>query len=224
MMNDYRLRWYHRLLSFLKPIRIQTISSLYHPQLDLELYRNEIILGTPAALYSVGRSYAPFLKAYKRIGHHLPQVNHFLLLGTGLGSAWAILRQKYHLNPKSTLVDIDQQIIEFSQEWIGDQSKKVNWICADAQRFLSSQTEQYDLIGIDIFKDLYNPDWVYQQAFIREVYECLTVGGIAIFNYIFQDDFQKIHTLNVLGNEFQQFERISHKLNTIVIAKKLLVP
>jgi hypothetical protein len=220
MMNDYRLSWYQRLLSFLKPIRIQTSSSLYHPQLELELYRNEIILGTPAALYSVGRSYAPFLKAFKRIEHHLPQVNHFLLLGTGLGSAWAILRQKYHLNPKSTLVDIDQKILDFSQEWIGDQSEKVNWICADAQKFLSSQTEQYDLIGIDIFKDLYNPDWVYQHTFIREVYERLSVRGIAVFNYIFQDEFRKIHTLSIMENEFQQLETISHKLNTIVIVRK----
>jgi spermidine synthase len=220
MMNDYRLSWFHRLLSYLKPIRIQTISSLYHPQLELELYRNEIILGTPAALYSVGRSYAPFLKAFKQIEHHLPQVNHFLLLGTGLGSAWAILRQKYHLNPKSTLIDIDQKIIEFSQEWIGDQSGKVNWICADAQKFLSSHTEQYDLIGIDIFKDLYNPDWVYQQAFIREVYERLNLRGIAVFNYIFQDNFRKTHTLSIMENEFEQIETVSHKLNTIVIARK----
>lgn len=219
IIND-RLKWYLRLLSYLKPIRIQSIRSLYHPQLELELYRNEIILATPSALYSVGRSYAPFVKAFKHIQHDLAHIRNFLLLGTGLGSAWAILREKYQINPQSTLVDIDQKIIEFSQAWIGDQSGKVNWICADAEKFLSNRKEQYDLIGIDIFKDLYNPDWVYQQVFIREVYERLNFRGIAVFNYIFHDDFRKIHTLNIMKNEFQQVDTISHKLNTIVIARK----
>lgn len=210
---------YKYFLSYILPVRIASRSSDYHTELNLELYRGQLTLSTSSALYSVGISYAPFKIGFRAIRDVLPNVQSFLLLGTGLGSALQILQKKYRVFPQTSLVDNDNEVLRLSRQWMHlNAQEKTDWVCADARAFMKSNTKKFDLIGIDVFHDLFHPEWACEEVFIQRCRAALNLHGIVIANYIFREDYKKEYTLEVFERLFRRIEIIPYRQNLIIVA------
>ncbi len=211
--------FYKRLLSFLFPVTLQRTIGSQLTVLELQLYRNHYILVTPRAMYSYHLQYDPFRNTFRTIQSELANVNSFLLLGTGLGSALQILQQQYHCYPQTTCVDNDETVIEFCRNYMQLNTRNnVEWIYDDVRHFLDTQTKTYDLIGIDIFKELVMPAFIARNTFIMQCRSALNPNGICIFNMIFEDDNEILQTERRLQEHFHRVVTIPDKMNTYFIA------
>lgn len=207
------------VFSYIVPVRIASGSSDYHSKLHLELYRGQLTLSTASALYSVGDNYAPFKIGFQAIRNMLPNVDSFLLLGTGLGSALYILQKKYLIYPHACLIDLDSEILRLSRQWMHLNTKgNTEWVCADAKSFMAVNNCKYDLIGIDLFHDLYHPEWACEEPFINQCHAALNPNGIILANYIFRDNYKKTYTIERYERIFRKVEVIPYRQNLIVLA------
>lgn len=208
------------MVSYIFPIQLKSISSEHHSKLSLQLYQNQLMLSTSNAIYSYGNKYAPFVKSLKFLKNDLSKVKSFLLLGTGLGSALHILQDKYDCFPNSVLVDSDFQILNLSKEYMNLNSiGNVNWVHQDAYTFLKSTTSKFDLIGIDVFKDLIVPSSVVKEDFIRLCHQHLNRDGNCIFNFVFSNTDEANNMEEIIAFNFKQIKTISYKRNTFYICK-----
>jgi spermidine synthase len=179
------IHWLKRLVSYAYPVTLQRMSSTQNPVMFLKLFQNQLLLNTTQAVYSFGTSYRPYLKMFEWMKKDLPHVKTFLVLGTGLGSALAILQEKYQCFPQTDLVDHDEVILRCSAEWMNlNTHHNVNWHATDARHFLQSTNQHYDLIAIDIFNDLHTPDVYLTSDFFQLVKQCLSPTGKICLNTI----------------------------------------
>src|ERR1044072_5212819 len=110
-----RLTRFQRLLSYLYPIRVRSSSSPENPVLELLYYQGRWQLGSVDVLYSDGHRYRPLGAPFKAVRHRLARLEEVVVLGTGLGSAVAILnRQGFH--PPFTLVELDGVVLDWALE------------------------------------------------------------------------------------------------------------
>lgn len=210
--------FYKRILSFIIPITLQKSIGTQLSVLYLQLYRNHLILGTNQAIYSYGLRYNPFTKTFALLHNELKKVDSFLLLGTGLGSALYILQQKYKRFPNTTCIDNDEEIIKFSKSNLNLNARNnVQWICTDVRDYLETVTQKFDLIGVDIFKDLVVPHFITKPPFIIACKNVLRPNGICIFNLIFKHDTAKQNVEKLLNQHFARVKRIDDKTNTYFI-------
>lgn len=186
--------------------------------LIVQLYLGEILLLTPDAIYSYGNRYRPFSHSFARISDKLPSVQTFLLLGTGLGSALHILQQRYHCYPETTMVDYDDDVLKLSMKYGNLNTKQnVRWRCSDATQFLQQNSDKFDLIGVDLFRELVLPDFVTQTSFLMLCKNALSENGICMFNLIFNDDNEIITMEATLNTIFSSVQFIPDKVNTYFI-------
>ncbi len=186
----------------------------------VQLYFNQFMLVTPRAIYSFGTRYAPFRKPFIRIKDELQRVNHFLLLGTGLGSALKILQDTYHVFPAATLIDNDLDVLRFSTKYMHlNKAQNVEWICKDAIEYLTVSSKKYDLIGVDIFRDLVQPEFTTTGAFFTLCARALNPKGICLFNMILHDDNEIVDVERKLKRHFSKVTFIIDKVNTYFICR-----
>lgn len=209
---------YKRLLSYLLPVTIEKTIGQKMTILMVQIYLGELLLVTPDAIYSYGKRYKPFRNTFAHIQSDLPFVRSFLLLGTGLGSALTLLQTKYNCFPESTLVDYDEDVLKLSIKYGNlNEKKNVSWVCADATQFLMKNNRQYDLLGVDLFRELTLPDFVTSADFIALCRKALTEKGICIFNLIFKDDNEILAVERKLQNHFSSVRFLPDKVNTYFI-------
>lgn len=213
-----QIPFYKKVLSYIYPITLEKTIGNNFTILMVQLYCNEFLLVTPKAIYSFGTRYDPFRKMFKLMQHQLPHVESFLLLGTGLGSALAILQKKYACYPNAVLIDNDEDVLAFSMRYFSLNAKKnVTWKCMDATHFLHASTQKFDLIGVDIFKDLIAPNYVTSTVFIEQCKQSLHKNGSVLFNLILNDEESVWKTNKKLQTHFEQVQCIRDKINTYFI-------
>lgn len=209
-----------KILSFFYPITIKKVVNNKNQNIFLQLYRNQWMLSTNDAIYSFGTFYTPFRQSFKKIKKEIASIDSFLLLGTGLGSALKILQTKYHIFPKSTLVDNDKNIIDLSVDYMNLNSKKnVEWVCSDAISFLENNNKKFDLIGIDVFYGMLMPKDYKQEIFFKICSESLNKNGYCIFNMILNSSNEKMIIAQRLASVFSSVLEINFKQNTFFICK-----
>lgn len=180
-----KFSWYQILGSFIFPIRIEKRKSDRNKSLEISLYKNQVMLSTPSAIYSQGLHYTPFLIPFNIIKNELSHVNNFLLLGAGLGSALLILEKKMNCFPTATLVDSDSEIIKLSKQYNSFNNREnVTWVCMDAAEFIQQNMTSFDLIGIDVFQDMFVPNQITKSQFLIDCKNRLTNEGIIVMNYV----------------------------------------
>jgi SAM-dependent methyltransferase len=212
----------HRIVQLGSWLWPQAICSIQDgaQRLQLDLYHNEYMLSTPQAIYSWGLHYKPFLIPFKKIQNELPQVTDFLLLGTGLGSALAILQKKYNVYPNTVLVDNSQAILDLSQHYMAlNKQHNVQWVCNDAIAYLQEQNKLFSLIGIDIFTDMHVENQFKQEAFFTLIASHLKPGGIAVFNHVFASRNDRDIVLKRMQLVFSEISPINKGINTFTIAR-----
>lgn len=210
---------YIQLRSWLWPQNITKVQDgAQHLQLDL--YRNQYMLSTPQAIYSWGLHYKPFRIPFRKLKKEIPNIHHFLLLGTGLGSALSILQKQYGIYPKATLVDKSQTILDLSQHYMAlNTHNNVQWVCNDAQDYLIGTNQTFDAIGVDIFTDMHVEHTFKQEAFYRLVASHLNPGGWAIFNNVFSSSNDRDIVLKRMQQAFGTVTPINKGINTFTIAR-----
>jgi 16S rRNA G1207 methylase RsmC len=215
-----KIPFYKKAISYFFPFKLKEVNSVKNNLLRVYLFRNQMMLSCADAIYSQGTSYEPFRLPFKKIKKEISSLNSFLLLGTGLGSALQILQEDYHHYPESTLVDIDEEVLALSKEWMNLNVKNnVEWICEDALLFLKESTNKYDLIGVDVFKGTRVPYDIQTEYFINLCAERLSPNGIVIFNFISQNKTDALLLERNMKHKFKNIDTIQHFLNTFYICK-----
>jgi len=211
---------HQRALSYLYPVTLERKKDFLEKEHWLQLYRNQLMLCTPTAIYSYGTRYYPFAKPFEFLKSELMQVHRFLMLGTALGSGLKILQDQYACYPESTLVDINETLLNWSKEYMDlNKRNNVQWICSEASFFVEHCNETYDLIGLDIFIDMSVPHFVKSEAFLRQIKQLLNPEGYLIFNLMFNSQNEHLIMVERLHAVFNSAFEIPHDRNTFYICR-----
>jgi len=209
-----------RVLSYLIPVTIASTPGSRTKFLEFILYRNQWQLATEEALYSDGNRYQPFRIAFKNLPKSkLLAVSDCLILGTGLGSIVQILKEKYKLMPHFTLVEYDEQILEWALENLSALGvHNLDPQCINAAEFVTKDKRRYDMVCVDIFNGREVPSLFTEREFLVNSKRLLKPGGIWIMNYIVNDEVELYQYLSNVKSIFSNVDVIEKEQNRILIA------
>lgn len=214
--------WYKKAVSFIIPVKLQEFCSSGNDIIELYLRNGQFQLIFNNAIYSYGTAYKPFLIAFEQIQHQLKQADNMLILGSGLGSIPQIVHEKYRRKDMVyTIVDIDKIILDLCSQQL--QYKKIQncrFVREDAAAFITSGTERYDLICMDIFLDLRVPLYFTQYPFLSALSDRLSDNGMLVFNYIAPEPGDETLVKNTLLQTFRDVQQVDYLRNTLFIATK----
>jgi spermidine synthase len=211
--------WYKKVWSYLFAILIQKVNSQHSPDVELVLFHNQLMLTTTQAMYSYGVKYAPFQLAFAYLhSKKLLNPHQFLLLGGALLSASQILHHQYKKHPNTTVVELDGKYEQIIQDYLPPAiTDLLTYHHADAQSFMQTCTDRFDLIGIDIFIELAVPDFCLSTVFLNQCANGLTPNGIIIMNTHFKVLAEKNLFEQTFTSVFKQVHIIPHGNNYIFI-------
>jgi len=142
-------------------------------------------LTTTDAIYSFGKKYHAFNAAFSKLDLQNKKVKEVLVLGGGLGSVCEILRSDFNQSANYTLVEYDQAIIRMAERTLDPRTaSQCTFHHQDAQAFTESCAAKYDLLIVDIFKNLKVPSTFLKPDFISNLKPLLNLGGHLLFNFI----------------------------------------
>lgn len=177
--------WWHVLGSYISEITIEERSSAYNKLLQVILKNGRYQLCTENAIYSYDDLYTNFAKAFAAIDVANRGVEDVLLLGLGLGSIPFILEKKFQLDCQLTAVEIDEEVVDLAHKYVlRDLKMSINSICTDASHFLQMDSQQYDLICMDVFEDDQIPEVFLGREFLEQIEARLRPNGIFLFNHL----------------------------------------
>jgi len=192
---------FRRIFSFIWPVVIEKYTSHYNQVLEISLYQNKLHLNSAKANYSFGSLHAVMKKGLKIAKkHYNSKFNRVLLLGYGGGSVAKILVHKYNSEVQITAVEIDSKVIEIAKAWFPQ--KNVVFVNADAEEFLGSICQKFDLIVCDVFIDLETPQFFSSFEFYRKIGDWLTEDGLFFQNLMMADN-QVILHFNLIRKYFK---------------------
>lgn len=169
-----------KILSYLYPIT-KKVHSEVSGTLEITWYNGKKHLNTKNANYSYGSLQRILKFGLQKI--NLEKVNSILLLGLGGGSVIETLRQDFDYSKPILAIDIDPVIIDIAKnEFNLKEDENLKIICDDALKFMSSNTQQFDLIIIDLFVDIEVPKPFLDLVFWRHVNKASATNGAIIFN------------------------------------------
>ncbi len=205
MKQPFWKRW----LSYLFEIHIESTSSTHNPHLYVSLVNGRYQLSTANAIYSYEDLYDNFSAAFKKIDLDRLNIRNVLILGFGLGSIPIILEQLFKKKYHYTGVEIDEEVIYlFNKYALPDLQSSFELISADALAFVDQNSEQYDMIAVDIFQDDIIPDTFQQKDFLKKVEYLLKPGGALLYNRLAHtdDDLEKSQAFydNVFSRVFEK--------------------
>ena len=214
-----------KILSYLYPITKKVHSDI-SGTLEITWYNGKKHLNTKNANYSYGSLQRILKFGLQKI--NLEKVNSILLLGLGGGSVIETLRQDFDYSKPILAIDIDPVIIDIAKnEFNLKEDENLKIICDDALKFMSSNTQQFDLIIIDLFVDIEVPKPFLDLVFWRHVNKASATNGAIIFNASLEKT--KSTALNdvidFLKTQFYKtevYEKVN-QTNTIIITTGLWV-
>jgi len=118
--------------------------------------------------------------AYFRFLMETMQPKNILEIGTAIGFS-ALLMAEHAPKAKITTIDRNPEMIGFAKENFAqfDSRKQITLLEGDAVDVLSTLTESYDFVFMDSAKSKYI-------VFLPEILKRLKVGGVIVFDDIFQ--------------------------------------
>ncbi len=178
-----QIPFWKRMLSYLRPIRIEHTGSVYNPYLEILLINGRRQLNTKDAIYSYDDKYENFKIAFDLIDWNHFQGKSVLILGLGLGSVIRLLEMKAKDRFVYTAVEIDPEICKLVQKYtLSDIEAPVEVNNVDAEKFLMLRDEKHDLILMDIFQSAEIPKRFQSPEFLHRLKELLSDNGIILYN------------------------------------------
>lgn len=157
---------------------------------------------------------------------HIPvsDSSSVLLLGMGVGSIIESLREKYHCEAYVAAVEIDPIVILLAREKFNiHRFKNLKIHHADAWEFVKTCSTQYDLIIVDIFKDIKVPQRFYSTEFWSMLEKNVAPNGFILFNAGIDLSEETISNFVSRLPESLVYQKIFNVLesNTLVIMQKV---
>lgn len=211
-----------RLLSFFRPILLESVSSEYSDVLEVWLNKGRCQLCSAHAVYSYEDKYVNFYEAFRRKASDIVPQSEVLILGYGLGSIPYILEKKLHLPMYYTAVEIDPQVIHLADKYTHPKIiSPVTTFETDAYVFLQYDNALYDLICIDLFIDDRVPEEFRTPDFLHMCKERLTSRGILIFNHLSSSKHYNVpsYYIQVFKEVFPQGTCIQTRYNSMLVSR-----
>lgn len=217
-----------KILSYIYPITIYNKSSDISKSLEVTLYNGKIMLNTKNTNYSYGSLQTVLKKGLLTIGKsEISKMNSILILGVAGGSVVQTLVKEFSYTNSIIGVELDTEVIEIANSYF-DLDKITNFKCYidDAEKFVTTHKEKYNLIIIDIFKDTEMPEFLFQESFISNIKQMLHNKGHIVFNTMILDTNKQ----NKIDLYLQHFEDLNYekkvlknveRYNDLIIIKSL---
>lgn len=109
------------------------------------------------------------------------RLNNAMLIGLAGGTVAKQLTAAYGPIPIDG-VEIDPEIARVGREYFDMTEPNLNVIIQDGRYTLRTSDKQYDLIGVDAYRQPYIPFQLTTREFFQEVSDHLTPGGAAVIN------------------------------------------
>lgn len=219
---------FKKILSYFYPITVYNKSSNISKSLEVTLYNGKTLLNTKNTNYSYGSLQSVLKKGLLTIGQsEISKMNSVLVLGVAGGSVVKTLITDFEFTKSITGVELDPEIIEIANSYF-DLDKISNFKCVieDAEKFVSTSTDKFDLIIIDIFKDTEMPEFLFEESFINNIKQRLNIKGYIIFNIMILDTSKKVKIDNYLNyfeaqNYSKNVLKNVERYNDLIIIKSL---
>jgi len=213
-----------QLCSFFWDIPILKTSSPQNEYLELVWSNGKKILNTKDANFSFGNASKVIEKALTPYAQEIQEAQNILILGFGCGSAIELLDRKYNYKNKLIGVEYDAKIIDLYHEHFANQFQlKPKIVCSDAADFLRQDYAKYDIILVDLFKELENSILLKDSIFLKAIKSHTAFGGLTIFNTISRSEAESklLSTLMIeLGMLYKNVNtEIFQDINNIIVAK-----
>lgn len=164
--------------------------SAVHGSLERNLQNGKMVVDSKNANQSFGQLHELFQYVFKKLKIKERNTREVLVLGFGAGSVAHIL---LHEMKKDCIID-GVELDKVMLEWAQTEFKKNNSVHlhhADALEFLLENSKTYDLIISDLFQDDLVPEKFYNPLYLGQVNIHRKEQGIAVLNYMPQNDSQK---------------------------------
>jgi spermidine synthase len=175
---------FKKILSYFYPITIYKETSMISKSIEVTLYNGKMLLNTQNTNYSYGSLQAILKKGLLDIGAaEISKMDSVLILGVAGGSVVQTLVSDFSFAKSITGVELDEEIIDVANSYFNlDKIYNFKCIIADAEQFVQSDANHYDLIVIDIFKDTDMPEFLFEESFITNCKKLLNKNGYILFN------------------------------------------
>lgn len=219
---------FKRLLSYIKPVHIESALSMHNSSLEVTLKNGRYQLCTDHVIYSWADKYDNFRKCFERINLDSRRLDNVLVLGFGLGSIPYMLEKTFGISCRYTGVEIDEAVIYLASKYVlNDLNSDIEMICADASVFLQQNTGLYDMVCMDIFIDDVIPEVFLTTDFLEDVSACLAENGFLIFNhlYYYEKDKKKAQQYydTVFSPFFAEAAYLDVHMNRMMISDKNVI-
>ncbi|MBC5834032.1 spermidine synthase [Flavobacterium sp. F372] len=219
---------FKKILSYFYPITVYNKSSNISKSIEVTLYNGKTLLNTKNTNYSYGSLQSVLKKGLLTIGQsEISKMNSVLVLGVAGGSVVKTLITDFEFTKSITGVELDPEIIEIANSYF-DLDKVTNFKCIidDAEQFVATSTDKFDLIIIDIFKDTEMPEFLFEERFINSIKQRLNINGYIIFNMMILDASKKYKIQNYLNhfegeNYSKNVLKNVERYNDLIIIKSL---
>lgn len=175
---------FKKILSYFYPITIYKETSTISKSIEVTLYNGKMLLNTKNTNYSYGSLQAILKKGLLDIGAaEISKMDSLLILGVAGGSVVQTLVSDFSFTKNITGVELDEEIIDVANSYFNlDKIPNFKCIIADAEQFVQLDTNHYNLIVIDIFKDTEMPEFLFEESFITNCKKLLNKNGYILFN------------------------------------------
>ena len=175
---------FKKILSYLYPITIYNKPSVISKSIEVTLYNGKMLLNTKNTNYSYGSLQVILKKGLLDIGKaEINSMESILILGVAGGSVVQTLVTDFSFTKNITGVEVDKEIIDVANSYFNlDKISNFKCIIADAEQFVNTDANHYDLIVIDIFTDTEMPAFLFEESFISNCKKLLNKNGYILFN------------------------------------------
>ncbi len=202
-----------KLLSRVIDIPLESASTPYNPDVQLQLRNGRFLLTTPNAIYSYGDLYLNFYEAFRRLKPQKRKIREVLVLGLGMGSIPWMLEKKFGQIYNYTCVEVDEVIAGWAMKYAVPELKSPMMIyTADALPFVYTCTQRFDLICVDLFLDEHVPNELDDPGFTQALSSLLLPEGLLMWNRLADKDPLIQRTSNFYEQVFSKIFGDAHLL------------
>ena len=219
---------FKKLLSYFYPITIYNKPSNISQTLEVTLYNGKTLLNTKNTNYSFGSLQTVLKKGLITIGKsEINKMENILVLGVAGGSVVQTLVTDFEFTKNIVGVELDAEIIEIANSYFNlDKIRNFKCVITDAEEFVKTDKNTYNLIIIDIFKDTEMPEFLFEMNFIVSIKQLLNINGYIVFNTMILDGFKndKINKYLELFNSENFNKKVLknvERYNDLIIIKRL---
>lgn len=156
-----------KMFSFFYPVLIKKYHSKISGDIELSMQDGKLVLDSSTANYSYGSLHKLFQKVIKKFDFNNKEYKTALILGFGGGSIAEILNCENQLNLEITALEKDRVVVNVYHEYFKKEAHNTKLIEGDAIMFLKNNTQKFDYIFVDVFKNLDVPEEFKTSSFLK---------------------------------------------------------